>query len=60
MIKQTLEFTIQKLEKQQEDKRKKLDMEIKRGGRENAKALLDSIMDDELIVKNNKRLLNEV
>ncbi len=60
MIKDTLEFTIQKLEKQQEDKRKKLDMEIKRGGRENAKALLDSIMDDELIVKNNKRLLNEV
>lgn len=60
MIKQTLEFTIQKLEKQQEDKRKKLDMEINRGGRENAKALLDSIMDDELIIKNNKRLLNEV
>ena len=60
MIKDTLEFTIQKLEKQQEDKRKKLDMEIKRGGRENAKALLDSIMDDELIIKNNKRLLNEV
>jgi len=60
MIKDTLEFTIQKLEKQQQDKRSKLDMEINRGGRENAKALLDSIMDDELLIKNNKRLLNEV
>jgi len=60
MIKQTLELLIEKQEKQQQDKRNKLDMEIKRGGRDNAKAILDSIMDDELIIKNNKRLLNEV